>query len=184
MMSIHAGWLEGVTQKLSPHCDDRPDAQPPYLLVIHNISLPPGEFGAQWIDDLFTGTLATDAHPAFSSLVNLRVSAHCLIRRCGEIVQFVPFTKRAWHAGISCYQGREHCNDFSVGIELEGTDTLKYTGSQYQSLTNITQALILHYPAMRDNITGHSDIAPARKTDPGDSFDWQAFRKMLLAFRQ
>ncbi len=146
---------------------------------MHNISLPPGQFGGPWIDALFTGTLDPDADPFFAEIVHLRVSAHCLIRRDGEIVQYVPFDKRAWHAGVSCYEGRERCNDFSIGIELEGTDTLPYTDAQYQQLAAVTHTLIAHYPAMADHMTGHSDIAPGRKTDPGPAFDWATFRALL-----
>ena len=123
-MQLNEGWLVGARRVPSPHHDCRPDEEAPSLLVVHNISLPPGEFGGPWIDALFTGTLDPHAHPFFAEIAHLRVSAHCLIRRDGEIVQYVPFDKRAWHAGISCYQGRERCNDFSIGIELEGTDTL------------------------------------------------------------
>lgn len=122
-----------------------------------------------------------DTHPFFAEIAHLRVSAHCLIRRDGEVVQYVPFDKRAWHAGVSMYQGRERCNDFSIGIELEGTDTTPYTDSQYQQLVAVTQTLIGLYPAIAGNITGHSDIAPARKTDPGPAFDWPRFRAMLTA---
>lgn len=179
MMQIQAGWLTEVTHKPSAHYDERPNGERPYLLVIHNISLPPGEFGGHWIDDLFTGTLQINAHPSFASLASLRVAAHCLIRRCGEVVQFVAFHHRAWHAGISCYQGRESCNDFSIGIELEGTDTRRYTDIQYQQLVNISTALIKEYPAIASHITGHCDIAPVRKTDPGSAFDWSYFHHLL-----
>ncbi len=127
----------------------------------------------------FTGTIDPDAHPFFAEIAHLRVSAHCLIRRDGEVVQYVPFDKRAWHAGVSMYQGRERCNDFSIGIELEGTDTTPYTDAQYEKLVAVTQTLIGRYPAIADNITGHSDIAPERKTDPGPAFDWSRFHAML-----
>lgn len=180
-MCLQAGWLTTATHQPSPHCDPRPPGQSIRLLVIHNISLPPGEFGGRWIDALFAGTLDTHAHPSFTSLENMRVSAHCLIRRDGEVVQFVSFDQRAWHAGVSCYQGCAHCNDFSVGIELEGTDTLPYTDIQYQQLAKISQVLIRQYPAITGNITGHRDIAPGRKTDPGDAFDWQRFSRLLAA---
>lgn len=142
-MQLNGGWLVGARRVPSPHHDCRPDDENPSLLVVHNISLPPGEFGGPWIDALFTGTLDADAHPYFAGIAHLRVSAHCLIRRDGEIVQYVPFDKRAWHAGVSSYHGRERCNDFSIGIELEGTDTQAYTEAQYQQLVVITQALIL-----------------------------------------
>lgn len=180
-MRLNEGWLEDARRVPSPHCDCRPDDESPSLLVVHNISLPPGEFGGSWIDALFTGTLDPHAHPFFAEIVHLRVSAHCLIRRDGEVVQYVPFNKRAWHAGVSCYQQRERCNDFSIGIELEGTDTLAYTEAQYQQLANVTRALIEYYPAIADNMTGHSDIAPERKTDPGPAFDWAKFRALVAA---
>lgn len=178
-MQLRDGWLEGARREPSPHHDCRPEDEIPSLLVVHNISLPPGEFGGPWIDALFAGTLDPDAHPYFAGIAHLRVSAHCLIRRDGEIVQYVPFDKRAWHAGVSTYQGRERCNDFSIGIELEGTDTLPYTDEQYRQLVAITRALIPLYPQIAANITGHSDIAPARKTDPGPAFDWTRFREAL-----
>ncbi|OON40063.1 N-acetylmuramoyl-L-alanine amidase [Izhakiella australiensis] len=178
-MQLDAGRLVGARQVASPHYNSRPQGEQPSLLVIHNISLPPGEFGGPWIDALFTGTLDPDAHPYFAEIAALRVSAHCLIRRDGEIVQYVPFNQRAWHAGVSCWQGRESCNDFSIGIELEGTDVLPYTDAQYQSLTRVTRLLMQHYPLTAENITGHSDIAPQRKTDPGAAFDWQRYRQMI-----
>lgn len=174
-MQLQDGWIAGVRQVPSPHVNQRPDEESPSLLVIHNISLPPGEFGGPWIDKLFTGELDPSADPYFAGICHLQVSAHCLIRRDGEIVQYVPFHLRAWHAGVSRYQGREACNDFSVGIELEGTDSLPYTDAQYRSLRAVTALLIQHYPAMAQHITGHSDIAPERKTDPGPSFDWARF---------
>lgn len=151
----------------------------PWLLVIHNISLPPGQFGGPWIDQLFTGTLSPDDDPYFQEIAHLKVAAHCLIRRDGEIVQYVAFDKRAWHAGQSSYQGEDNCNDFSIGIELEGTDTVPYTDEQYASLRQLTETLIRSYPIKADHITGHSDIAPGRKTDPGESFDWDRYRQSL-----
>ncbi|WP_225375339.1 1,6-anhydro-N-acetylmuramyl-L-alanine amidase AmpD [Klebsiella pneumoniae] len=180
-MQLNEGWLVGARRVPSPHHDCRPDEETPSLLVVHNISLPPGEFGGPWIDALFTGTLDPHAHPFFAEISHLRVSAHCLIRRDGEIVQYVPFDKRAWHAGVSCYQGRERCNDFSIGIELEGTDTLAYTDAQYRQLAAVTDLLIALYPAIAENIAGHSDIAPVRKTDPGPAFDWIKYRALLSA---
>lgn len=180
-MRLNDGWLVGARRVPSPHFDCRPEDVSPSLLVVHNISLPPGEFGGPWIDALFTGTLDASVHPFFAEIAHLRVSAHCLIRRDGEIVQYVPFDKRAWHAGVSCYQGRERCNDFSIGIELEGTDTLPYTDIQYQQLAAVTRALITRYPSIAEHITGHSDIAPHRKTDPGPAFDWLCFRARLAA---
>ncbi|HDG1666375.1 TPA: 1,6-anhydro-N-acetylmuramyl-L-alanine amidase AmpD [Kluyvera ascorbata] len=178
-MQLDKGWLVGVRHVPSPHHDGRPEDEAPSLLVVHNISLPPGQFGGPWIDALFTGTIDPDADPFFAEIAHLRVSAHCLIRRDGEIVQYVPFDKRAWHAGVSSYHGRERCNDFSIGIELEGTDTLAYTDEQYQQLAALTQLLIREYPAIADNMTGHCDIAPVRKTDPGPAFDWARFRTLV-----
>ncbi|EOC0209763.1 1,6-anhydro-N-acetylmuramyl-L-alanine amidase AmpD [Cronobacter dublinensis] len=178
-MQVKDGWLVDARHAPSPHHDCRPGDEAPSLLVVHNISLPPGEFGGPWIDALFAGTLDLDAHSYFAGIAHLRVSAHCLIRRDGEIVQYVPFNKRAWHAGVSCYQGRERCNDFSIGIELEGTDTLAYTDAQYRQLAAVTRALLAMYPTMRGHMTGHSDIAPERKTDPGPAFDWPRFRALV-----
>ena len=178
-MQLQAGWIAGVRRVPSPHFNERPVQEAPTLLVIHNISLPPGEFGGPWIDDLFMGTLDPDAHPYFAGIAHLQVSAHCLIRRDGEIVQYVPFHLRAWHAGVSRYQDREACNDFSIGIELEGTDCLAYTDEQYQALQSVTRLLTAHYPQIAENITGHSDIAPERKTDPGPAFDWARYRAGL-----
>ena len=146
---------------------------------MHNISLPPGQFGGPWIDALFTGTLDPDADPFFAEIVHLRVSAHCLIRRDGEIVQYVPFDKRAWHAGGSSYQGRESCNNVSIGTELEGTDTLAYTDAQYQQLAAISQLLMSEYPAIADNMAGHCDIGSVRKPAPGPAFDWPRFRGLV-----
>ncbi|MCW2477792.1 1,6-anhydro-N-acetylmuramyl-L-alanine amidase AmpD [Candidatus Symbiopectobacterium sp. NZEC135] len=178
-MQLEAGWLTGVKRVPSPHYDARPDAELPSLLVIHNISLPPGEFGGPYIDQLFTATLDPQAHPYFQDISHLRVSAHCLIRRDGSIVQYVPFDKRAWHAGVSQFAGRERCNDFSIGIELEGTDTLPFTQEQYQQLACVTRLLLTHYPITPQCITGHSDIAPQRKTDPGPAFDWQHYYQLI-----
>ncbi|KAA9002582.1 1,6-anhydro-N-acetylmuramyl-L-alanine amidase AmpD [Affinibrenneria salicis] len=178
-MLLENGWLSEVKRVPSPHCDERPAGETPSLLVIHNISLPPGEFGGPWIDRLFTATLDPAAHPYFADISHLRVSAHCLIRRDGEIIQYVPFTHRAWHAGVSCFNGRERCNDFSIGIELEGTDTLPFTDEQYRQLTAVTELLMRVYPITPASITGHSDIAPGRKTDPGPAFDWGRYRRQL-----
>ena len=140
------------------------------LVVIHNISLPPNEFGGSYIEQFFTNTLNTDLHPFFSKIKELKVSAHLLIKRDGSIVQFVPFDKRAWHAGESSFKGRQNCNDFSIGIELEGADNLAYEKKQYEALNKAIKAIKLHYPIT--DVVGHSDIAPGRKTDPGSSFDW------------
>lgn len=180
-MRVEEGWLTGVRRVVSPHCDLRPAEEKPSLLIIHNISLPPGQFGGPYIDQLFTGTLDPQAHPFFAEIHTLRVAAHCLIRRDGEIVQYVSFNDRAWHAGVSQWQGRERCNDFSIGIELEGTDTQPFTAAQYQSLVSVSELLISEYPISVENITGHSDVAPGRKTDPGPAFDWAGYRHALHA---
>jgi N-acetyl-anhydromuramoyl-L-alanine amidase len=174
------GLLAGVRQVLSPHFDARPKGVTPELIVVHGISLPPGEFGGPWIDRLFAGDLAPDAHSSFRELAALRVSAHALIRRGGDITQYVPFGMRAWHAGESQYRGRSGCNDFSIGIELEGTDATPYAEAQYESLAALVGALLASYPTLAtDRIAGHSDIAPGRKTDPGPAFEWERWRRML-----
>jgi AmpD protein len=179
-MKIVDGWLDNARRLPSPHCDERPDPADVSLLVIHNISLPPNVFGGPWIRDLFLGRLDADAHPFFATVAHLRVSAHLLIRRNGDLEQFVPFHRRAWHAGQSVFAGRDACNDFSVGIEMEGADDVPYTERQYHRLANVTRLLMAHFPAITpERITGHSDIAPARKTDPGPAFDWQRFRAEL-----
>jgi AmpD protein len=152
------------------------------LLVIHGISLPPGEFGSRAIDQLFTNCLDPAAHPAFRDLYQLRVSAHLLIRRDGELVQYVPLEQRAWHAGVSCYRDRPRCNDFSIGIELEGTDEAPYDDRQYTQLATVARAIQAVYPGItRDRIVGHCDIAPGRKSDPGPTFDWPRFHLLLEA---
>jgi N-acetyl-anhydromuramoyl-L-alanine amidase len=174
------GLLVGVQQVLSPHFDERPSGTTIDLIVLHGISLPPGEFGGPWIDRLFTGNLPADAHPYFGTIAGARVSAHVLIRRAGAVVQYVPFERRAWHCGVSSYQGRAACNDFSVGIELEGTDDIRYTDSQYQQLAGVIEALLHTYPTLsRERIVGHSDVAPGRKTDPGPAFEWERLRSSL-----
>jgi len=167
------GLLRGVRQVLSPHHDARPLGQQPELVVVHGISLPPGEFGGPWIDRLFCGDLPTSAHPYFAGIAALRVSAHLLVRRDGAVTQYVPLQARAWHAGASNWQGRDTCNDFSIGIELEGTDEVPYTDAQYTALTALLAALRRVWPVLAPpRIVGHSDVAPGRKTDPGPSFDW------------
>src|SRR5580693_1701744 len=174
------GLLTGVRQVLSPYFNARPPETPPELIVVHGISLPPGEFGGPWIDRLFTGTLPAEAHPYFREIAATRVSAHALIRRDGQIVQYVPFGERAWHAGISQYRGRPACNDFSVGVELEGTGDTPYTEAQYQRLAALAAALLATYDSLSaEHIVGHSDIAPARKDDPWPTFDWPRFRALL-----
>lgn len=179
------GLLAGIRQVLSPHFDARPQGVAPELIVVHGISLPAGEFGGPWIDHLFAGDLPPGAHPSFRDTAALRVSAHAVIRRDGSITQYVPFGMRAWHAGQSQYQGRSACNDFSVGIELEGADTIPYTDAQYESLAALVRALLATYPTLsRERIAGHSDIAPGRKTDPGPAFDWAEFRHLLAEHLQ
>jgi AmpD protein len=171
------GVLAGTTQVPSPNCDERPEGATVTLLVIHNISLPPGEFGGDGILRLFTNTLDFAAHPFYETLRGLEVSAHFLIGRGGDLVQFVPCAKRAWHAGVSSWNSCERCNDFSVGVELEGTDELPYTEQQYRRLAELTAALRRRYP-IRD-VVGHADIAPGRKADPGPAFDWTRFRTLV-----
>ena len=164
----------------SPNCDERPDAGDLSLIVVHGISLPPGEFGGPWIDHLFTNCLPPDGHPYFADIQALRVSAHALIRRDGAVVQYVPFTARAWHCGESSHCGRVRCNDFSVGIELEGADDVAYDAAQYETLTALVVALRATYASLRSaDVVGHEHIAPGRKTDPGPAFDWQRFESML-----
>jgi N-acetyl-anhydromuramoyl-L-alanine amidase len=180
MIDPVSGRLVGARYVRSPHCDDRPPGTPIDLVVVHNISLPPGEFGGAWIDALFTGRLDPAGHPYFEAIQGLRVSAHLLIDRCGRLTQYVPFHLRAWHAGRSCFAGRSACNDYSIGIELEGTDDIPYTPDQYQSLAQVVRALRSVYPAITaQRVTGHSDIAPGRKTDPGPAFDWARLRALL-----
>jgi len=171
------GTLAGANQIASPNCDERPRDQLVTLVVVHAISLPPGVYGGNAIEGFFTNSLDCDAHPYFDGLRGMRVSAHFLVRRGGGIVQFVPCDKRAWHAGVSSYAGRERCNDFSIGIELEGTEDVAYTDSQYEALAALIRALSARYPI--SDIVGHSDIAPGRKTDPGPAFDWIRLRESL-----
>lgn len=171
------GWLAGATRRPSPNCDARPDGVPVTLVVVHGISLPPGTFGGDAIERLFTNRLDACAHPYYAAIAHLRVSAHFLVRRDGRVVQFVPCAKRAWHAGASCWRGRERCNDYSVGVELEGTDTRTYTARQYHRLARVLCALRSRYPIA--HVAGHSDVAPGRKTDPGPAFDWRRLRDLL-----
>jgi len=182
MYSINrtTGWLKGVARAPSPNVDDRPAGVDIDMIVVHAISLPPGEFGGAAIESLFTNDLDPDDHPYFAQLCDLRVSAHLLIRRDGSVVQFAPFQRRAWHAGESCFNGRSRCNDFSVGIELEGSDDVPFEQCQYRVLADIVNALMRVYPAIKqDRIVGHSEIAPQRKTDPGPFFDWSCFFAQL-----
>jgi AmpD protein len=176
------GLVAGIRQVLSTHCDARPARASLELIVVHGISLPPGEFGGPWIEQFFSGKLPVQAHPYFKEIENLKVSAHVLIRRDGEAVQFVPFGQRAWHAGLSSWRGRNACNDFSVGIELEGTDTVPYDERQYLSLAELIAALCETYTTLSyQAIVGHSDIAPGRKSDPGKVFSWPQLRALLAA---
>ncbi len=179
-MRIIEHLLDSATQVPSPNFDERSDPDDISLLVMHCISLPPGEFGNDCISQLFCNQLNATAHPYFESIHQMAVSAHVLIKRDGGIFQYVPFDKRAWHAGVSSYQGREKCNDFSIGIELEGIETMPYTDTQYLMLAEVIQALLHYYPRLSAQaITGHSDIAPGRKTDPGPLFDWARLRGLL-----
>ena len=172
-IQLPKGLLSTARYTASPHCDERPAQEIINMIVVHGISLPPNEFGNNYIEAFFRGELDSAAHPCFNTIAHMKVSAHLLIKRTGEILQFVPFAARAWHAGQSYFQGREHCNDFSIGIELEGTDTLPYESIQYEKLAEVIRLLQQTYPAItRERIVGHSDIAPGRKTDPGPFFDW------------
>lgn len=176
------GLMRGVRYAPSPHCDERPAGSAVDLLVIHGISLPPGEFGGPWIEQLFLGTLPVDAHPYFAGIAALKVAAHLFIRRDGELLQFVPFHKRAWHAGASSFRGRNACNDFSIGVELEGADDVAYAPAQYQRLAAVTTELMRAFPGITPSrIVGHSDVAPGRKTDPGPAFDWARYRDILAS---
>nr|WP_041420164.1 1,6-anhydro-N-acetylmuramyl-L-alanine amidase AmpD [Shewanella violacea] len=176
MPDFELGWAKGVKRCVSPHFNSRPDNEVS-LLVIHNISLPAGCFGTPFIDQLFQGCLDVTADPSFKDLHGLQVAAHFLIRRDGQVTQYVSCDDRAWHAGESSFQGQEECNDFAIGIELEGTDTEDYTESQYLELIRLTLGLLARYPKLNvDAIVGHCDIAPGRKTDPGNSFDWIRYK--------
>ena len=171
------GLLAGARYVPSPNCDDRLSGCTPDLLVIHNISLPPNEYGGDGVIELFTNRLNPSAHPYYLTIQDLKVSTHFWIRRDGEIIQFVPCDKRAWHAGASSWRGKECCNDFSIGIELEGSDFEPFTDQQYTALVELTLALRGAYPIV--DIAGHSDIAPGRKTDPGPYFDWPRYRSSV-----
>ncbi|MEX0617419.1 MAG: 1,6-anhydro-N-acetylmuramyl-L-alanine amidase AmpD [Pseudohongiellaceae bacterium] len=178
--TIQEHWLTPGRRLQSPNQSSRANEKQIELLVIHNISLPPGEFGGPCIDELFCNRLDPGQHEYFRSITNLRVSSHLLIDRKGVVTQYVAFNRKAWHAGESCYQGRGNCNEFSIGIELEGTDFEPFTGQQYLTLGRVTDVLLKTYPGLsRERIVGHSDIAPGRKTDPGPCFDWPRFRATL-----
>jgi N-acetyl-anhydromuramoyl-L-alanine amidase len=178
--TITRGWLQPARRAPSPNYGPRPEGCEPELLVIHNISLPPGEYGGDCIERLFTNCLDWNEHPFFDEIRGAQVSSHLLIRRCGEVVQFVDLRQRAWHAGQSCYAGRDNCNDFSIGIELEGTDDDAYTEVQYATLAAVSRLLLSHYSSMcNSRIVGHCDISPGRKTDPGPAFDWNKYHGLL-----
>ena len=172
-----SGRVAAAAQVDSPNCDDRPDDTPITLLVVHGISLPPGRFGGDAIARLFTNRLDAHAHPSFAAIAGVRVSAHFLIRRDGRLVQFVACPQRAWHAGESSWRNRSRCNDFSIGVELEGTDTRPYTAAQYRTLGRLARALMRRYPIA--DVVGHSDVAPGRKTDPGPAFDWARLARQV-----
>jgi AmpD protein len=175
-----AGLLNAARWSPSPNFDLRPPGATLDLIVVHGISLPPNEFGGPWIEALFMNRLPWDEHPYFKQIEGLKASSHLLIRRDGELVQYVSFNDRAWHAGASSYLGRERCNDFSIGIELEGADEIAYEPIQYRALANTVNALCAAYPSLSpERIAGHSEIAPGRKTDPGVAFDWSRLRAML-----
>ncbi|WP_049630455.1 1,6-anhydro-N-acetylmuramyl-L-alanine amidase AmpD [Cellvibrio sp. pealriver] len=179
-MSITNGWLDWATKCPSPNYNQRPESAAVSLLVIHNISLPPGEFGGGYVQQFFQNQLDVNVHPYFETIANLQVSAHVFIERGGEVIQFVSFNDRAWHAGNSSFEGVANCNDYSIGIELEGADDIPYTDAQYRSLDKVTRQLLQTYPKLtHERITGHEHIAPGRKTDPGPAFDWQRYRDSL-----
>ncbi|MBV9575261.1 MAG: 1,6-anhydro-N-acetylmuramyl-L-alanine amidase AmpD [Gammaproteobacteria bacterium] len=179
-LNLQTCLLEPVPYRPSPYQDERPADVLIDMVVVHGISLPAGQFGNDNVENFFSGKLNTTSHPSFQAIATLRVSAHLLIKRSGDIIQFVSFGKRAWHAGESFFQGRTRCNDFSIGIELEGTDDVPYEQSQYHQLSNVIQLLKKSFPAItHDRIVGHADIAPGRKTDPGPSFDWKYLQGLL-----
>jgi len=181
-VDLETGLMRGAKQIASPNYDARPAGVEADLIVIHGISLPPGEFGGPWIERLFTNTLPAEIHPYFAEVAPLRVSSHLVVQRDGALTQFVSFADRAWHAGQSNYQGRAACNDFSVGVELEGTDALPYEATQYAALAEVVAALCAAYPRLSaDRLVGHSEIAPGRKTDPGPAFDWPRARRLIGA---
>ena len=180
-IDVLTGLVTEARQNMSPNYDDRPLETDISLIVIHSISLPPGKFGGNYIDQLFCNQLSPNEHPYFKEIEGLKVSSHLLVRRDGELVQYVPLQKRAWHAGVSCYEKRDCCNDFSIGIELEGEDDTPYEDIQYKVLSELIKSLVESYPELNKNtITGHSDIAPGRKTDPGQAFDWDKLNKLAF----
>ena len=179
-MDIVKGWINTAKKLESPNADSRPDEKDISLLVIHNISLPPEQFGGPYIEQLFLNSLDPEEHPYFRDIYTLEVSSHLVIDRLGNLTQFVPFNKRAWHAGVSDFQGRNRCNDFSIGIELEGADHIPFTDAQYSVLADVSRKIMSHYPMISsDRVVGHSDIAPGRKTDPGPAFDWLRYKQLI-----
>ena len=181
-MRLENGWLNSARKCRSEHCNARPEGEAVSLLVVHNISLPPGKFGGGHVQRFFCGQLDASLHPYFTEIDHLRVSAHFFIERDGAITQFVSCDDRAWHAGASRFSGRDNCNDFSIGVELEGTDDTPYTDAQYATLSELTHTLQASYPAITPyRVTGHEFIAPGRKTDPGTAFDWRRFLLSLTS---
>jgi len=181
-VDLQSGLMRSATHALSPNCDARPPGVEAELIVVHGISLPPGEFGGPWIEKFFTNSLPLDMHPYFEEIGDLRVSSHLLVARDGGLTQFVRFADRAWHAGQSCYNGRAACNDFSIGVELEGADTIPYEAAQYDTLAAVVAALCDAYPRLSpERVVGHSDISPGRKTDPGPAFDWERAHRCIAA---
>jgi AmpD protein len=176
-----SGWIEGVRRLPSPNFDARPAGADAEIVVVHNISLPPGEFGGPYVERLFTNTLDPDAHPYFRDIAHQPVSAHLFVDRRGVVTQFVSLHDRAWHAGVSSFRGRERCNDFSIGIELEGADHVPFEHAQYDRLAALIDLLRARWPVLADveRLVGHSDVAPGRKTDPGPAFDWARLRRLL-----
>jgi AmpD protein len=180
IINSKTGWIKRARRVVSPNYDERPPGCGLDLIVVHGISLPPGQFGNGWIDRFFCNDLPVEEHPYFATICTITVSAHVLIARDGTLTQYVPFTQRAWHAGQSSYCGRTACNDFSVGIELEGSDEVPYASEQYVALATLIAALRQSFPSLRTaEVVGHSDISPGRKTDPGPAFDWAMLRRLL-----
>ncbi|MDT8387747.1 MAG: 1,6-anhydro-N-acetylmuramyl-L-alanine amidase AmpD [Thiogranum sp.] len=179
-LTADGDWLTNARRLLSPNCDDRPADCDISLIVVHGISLPPGQYKGDYIDALFTNQLDPAEHAYFAEIADLRVSSHVLIRRTGELIQYVPFRRRAWHAGFSCYNERQACNDFAIGIELEGQDEEPYEDVQYRQLAELVRVLRTHYPEIGPGaVVGHCEIAPGRKTDPGPAFDWTHLKTLL-----
>jgi len=184
LLTLSRHWVDQARHLPSPNCGQRPDPDDISLIIVHNISLPPGEFGGGHVDALFTNGLDTAAHPYFRQLEGVHVSSHFLIDRLGDVTQYVACHHRAWHAGRSCWAGREECNDFAIGIELEGADDIPYEPAQYQRLAELVALLQTNYPRLApEAVTGHEDVAPGRKTDPGPAFDWPLFWSELAARR-